>query len=63
MDVIWHDLQAQYLNFLFICNDMEDLLKVLGYLSCEYGLPIFGNPNQMIVYVILTMPCGFNFHA
>jgi len=23
MDVIWHDLQAQYLYFLFICNEID----------------------------------------
>jgi len=42
---------------------MEDLLKVLSYLSSDYGLPVFGNPNEMIVDVILTMPCGFKFHT
>ena len=57
MYVVWHYLKAQYLNFLFLCDDMEDLLKVLGYFSGEYGLPIFRNPNQMVVYIILTMSC------
>jgi len=44
-------------------DGLEDLLKVLSYLSREYGLPVFGNPNEMIVDVILTKPCGFKLYA
>jgi len=63
MYMVWHYLKAQNLYPLLIGYDMQDVRKMISDLSSKYRMPIFGNPNHMIVDVILTMTRRSPFHC
>ncbi len=60
MNMILFYFHRIYFKLIPVCNLVKYLFEPLRQTTLQYQLAILGNPNQMILEIIDSMPATFN---